>query len=393
MSKHLRVAAVLAALALAIAACGDGTSTSTSTSTSEAEDVAAESVPATTTTAMADMDTMADADHDHDTEGSEHSHAGSVEAAAPMSVELEVVQDPKAGYNLFFATTGFTWAPEHASTENIDGEGHAHLYVDGEKIGRIYGEAFYVGALAEGPHEITIELNTNTHAPYPGAGRPVAATAMVESPAPAEMSHMHPDPVEAAAPMTVELEVAEDPVAGYNLFFPTTGFTWAPEHASTEHIDGEGHAHLYVDGVKVGRIYTEAYHLGRLEPGSHEITIELNTNTHAPYAVNGEPVAQTATVVVAGEVEAVAPDHVFEVTIASDGSVEGPDRPEVMLGDVVQLLVSGPVSDEVHVHGYDIYDALEPGQMVEITFTADVPGIFEVELEGAGALLLELKVS
>ncbi len=385
MSKHPRAAIALAALALAVAACGDG-----ATAAEESAATTTDSVPATTTTAMAGSETMADA---HDTEGSEHDHEGSVEAAAPMSVELDVVEDPKSGYNLFFRTIGFTWSPEHASTNHVDGEGHAHLYVDGVKIGRIYGEAYHLGALEEGPHEITIELNTNTHAPYTVDGQPVAETATVESPAPAEASHMHPDPVETEAPMGVDLDVVEDPMAGYNLFFATTGFTWSPEHASTEHIDGEGHAHLYVDGVKIGRIYTEAYHLAALEPGPHEITIELNTNTHAPYAVDGEPVMATATVVVDGELAAVAADHVFEITIAADGTVEGPDRPDVAVGDAVQLVVTGPVSDEVHVHGYDIYAAIEPGQVVDLTFTADVPGIFEVELEGAGALLLEFRVS
>ena len=46
-----------------------------------------------------------------------------------------------------------------------------------------------------------------------------------------------------------------------------------------------------------------------------------------------------------------------------------------------------------HAHGYDIFLDLIAGQEDVLRFTANVPGIFEVELEGTGLLLLELEVS
>jgi hypothetical protein len=56
-------------------------------------------------------------------------------------------------------------------------------------------------------------------------------------------------------------------------------------------------------------------------------------------------------------------------------------------------VVHADVSDEVHVHGYDIHGDVSPESPSSITFTADAPGVFEVELESAGLLLFELKVS
>jgi hypothetical protein len=84
-------------------------------------------------------------------------------------------------------------------------------------------------------------------------------------------------------------------------------------------------------------------------------------------------------------------DTVIEATIA-DGVVTAPDRPEVALGSSVLLIVTADVADEVHIHGYDYFLDLTPGTAAEIEFVADIPGIFEVELEGSRGLVFELIV-
>ncbi|MGY1795507.1 hypothetical protein ACI796_16165 [Geodermatophilus sp. SYSU D00525] len=67
-------------------------------------------------------------------------------------------------------------------------------------------------------------------------------------------------------------------------------------------------------------------------------------------------------------------------------------RVPVPAGEHVTLTVTGDVADEVHVHGYDLEAALAPGTPATVEFTADVPGVFEVELHGAGTVLLSLQV-
>jgi hypothetical protein len=86
---------------------------------------------------------------------------------------------------------------------------------------------------------------------------------------------------------TVELEVYKDPKKGWNIHLVIMNFRFAPEHASTAHVPGEGHAHLYVDGTKITRLYGEWYYLEHLPPGTHEIEVTLNSNSHDDLVVNG----------------------------------------------------------------------------------------------------------
>jgi len=61
-------------------------------------------------------------------------------------------------------------------------------------------------------------------------------------------------------------------------------------------------------------------------------------------------------------------------------------------GDTVRFRVRGDVSDEVHVHGYDLKKDIAPGRIVTFSFPATITGIFEVELEAAGRQIAQLRV-
>lgn len=107
---------------------------------------------------------------------------------------------------------------------------------------------------------------------------------------------------EGALVPTVDAIIHEDPKGGYNVQIVTTNFTFAPERASTEHVFGEGHAHIYVDGVKINRVYGEWYHLASLgNAGEHTIKVELSANDHSTYAHNGVKIEDTETVMTAGD--------------------------------------------------------------------------------------------
>lgn len=88
---------------------------------------------------------------------------------------------------------------------------------------------------------------------------------------------------------SVSLVVKKDAMSGFNVRIKTKNFTWAPQRASTAHRPGEGHAHIYVDGVKIGRVYSEWFHLAtanlNLTPGQHIVRVDLNGNDHLPYMV------------------------------------------------------------------------------------------------------------
>ena len=92
---------------------------------------------------------------------------------------------------------------------------------------------------------------------------------------------------------------------------------------------------------------------------------------------------------------AAAPEPVGTVleVVVSGGAVEGGARDEqVSVGDEVTIRVTADVADEIHVHGYDLFAETVPGQPSDLTFVADIPGQFEVELESTHMLLLNLVV-
>jgi len=95
---------------------------------------------------------------------------------------------------------------------------------------------------------------------------------------------------------TVNLVVHPDKMQGWNLEVKLTNFRFAPERVNTNSVTTEGHAHLYIDGKKVTRLYSSWYYLSSLERGQHKITVTLNANGHEELVHNGKPISATAMV-------------------------------------------------------------------------------------------------
>lgn len=140
----------------------------------------------TSLTGVVVANAVADGMHDGTTGGGSSGTGGTTmpmpathDAPARMSVRLVVTKDPKMGHNVNVRTNRFTWAPWNASTAHVDGQGHAHLYVDGKKITRLYGPWYFLGDLAKGRHVIKVTLNGNDHADYVRTGAPLTATQVV----------------------------------------------------------------------------------------------------------------------------------------------------------------------------------------------------------------------
>ena len=73
-------------------------------------------------------------------------------------------------------------------------------------------------------------------------------------------------------------------------------------------------------------------------------------------------------------------------------TVAGPDRIEASVGEEIVIVVTADVADEVHLHGYDLFADVAPGDSATLEVVTDIPGIFEMELEGARLVLTELVV-
>ena len=108
---------------------------------------------------------------------------------------------------------------------------------------------------------------------------------------------------------------------------------------------------------------------------------------------------EQTTTTLAPTTTATTPTTVAEqgpTTLAIDvagGEVTGGGRLQVKQDEVIVLEVTADVTDEVHLHGYDLSAPVSTNQKAVIEFLAFIPGIFEIELEDSGLALAELEVA
>lgn len=263
-------------------------------------------------------------------------HHEQTEAEEHVSVKVGAVAEDEGGVNLYMLTRGWTWAPENINNSHVPGEGHAHIYVDGVKVGRAYGPYHYLSGLEPGERHIRVTLNSNDHSDLTFEGRPVEASTMVTV-ARHDHDHTHedPEPVESDSPMSLEVTARADTGGSYILQVVPVGFTFSGENVNRGHAPGEGHAHVYVDGKKITRMYVPWVQLPALDPGMHTIKIGLNTNDHRDYTWNGKPVEASVEV-------RVEPDAGMSDTTMAPHSGHGEERagPVKGLQDTLQVEVT-----------------------------------------------------
>ncbi len=91
----------------------------------------------------------------------------------------------------------------------------------------------------------------------------------------------------------------------------------------------------------------------------------------------------------------VEPDdaQVIAITVVG-GEVSGDTgRVEVAMGARVRLTVTADTADEIHVHGFELFEDVSPGQASQLEFVADRPGVFEVELHDSRQVLTRLQIA
>ncbi|MBD2576897.1 hypothetical protein H6G50_04275 [Oscillatoria sp. FACHB-1406] len=115
---------------------------------------------------------------------SEHSHGmRDIPHGQPVPrVDLIVHPDEKIGWNLEIRLENFRFAPERVNIDSSTVEGHAHLFVNGQKVTRLYSNWYYLPELPSGRNEIKVSLNTNQHEMLMHDGKEIAATAIINVP-------------------------------------------------------------------------------------------------------------------------------------------------------------------------------------------------------------------
>ncbi|MDE2692620.1 MAG: hypothetical protein OSA10_00470 [Paracoccaceae bacterium] len=86
-----------------------------------------------------------------------------------------------------------------------------------------------------------------------------------------------------------DFELIQENSNNWNIVLDIKGLKFSPENVGKQHVNGQGHAHVFVDGRKHGRMYSNWYYLGPLDLGS-QITVTLNSNNHKVFFKNGKPI-------------------------------------------------------------------------------------------------------
>lgn len=109
---------------------------------------------------------------------------------AVPTVMLHPYRDSMGGWNIQVMTTNFKFAPENAGKEDVMGEGHAHLFVNGKKVARVYGEWVHL-TLGKGQNKVKINLTTNSHKDYFWQGKAVESEIELNEDREVSVQHVH----------------------------------------------------------------------------------------------------------------------------------------------------------------------------------------------------------
>ena len=85
--------------------------------------------------------------------------------------------------------------------------------------------------------------------------------------------------------------------------------------------------------------------------------------------------------------------QVIKVGWAGGKPVVPSARIPVKLGSKVRLEVTSDVDETVHLHFNDAEQEVAAGGTVVFTFTADKPGVYDVEVHKADQLIVQLQIS
>lgn len=91
---------------------------------------------------------------------------------------------------------------------------------------------------------------------------------------------------------TINLKLIKDSIDGYNLFIDLNNFILAPEQIGKYYKLNTGYLSLYINDIKIARIYSNWVHIPERYFNLNEnlIRVVLNTSTHGEFTVDGKPI-------------------------------------------------------------------------------------------------------
>lgn len=153
----------------------------------------------------------------------------------------------------------FDLSAEAMGTVHVEGQGHYHVYVDGNAVGEGVDERFLVTDLEPGIHEVAIRLFRNDHQPVPGAD-PAIVTVLIPDDAPA-VTVLSPGQGATVESSSVELMLQ-----------------------TKHHNSGRWHAYVdTLDSEPTGIGFSPVDVVTRIPSGRHDIYVRLHHSDGRPY--------------------------------------------------------------------------------------------------------------
>jgi hypothetical protein len=97
-------------------------------------------------------------------------------------ISLTPTKDMDGGYSLKIDTQYFRFTPEMVGKQVVPNTGHAHVFVNGVKVGRAYSPWFFIPAsfFKSGTSTISVTLNANNHNVWWNKDGTIEASSSVE---------------------------------------------------------------------------------------------------------------------------------------------------------------------------------------------------------------------
>ena len=104
----------------------------------------------------------------------------------------------------------------------------------------------------------------------------------------------HPgNKIEAETPYPkINIEVSRDKLEGYNLFFDLQNFKLSPEDIEIKNDGNSGYLQLFINDIKISRIYSSWFHAPErfFNQKENSIKVKLFTNLHDELTIDNKPI-------------------------------------------------------------------------------------------------------
>jgi hypothetical protein len=165
--------------------------------------------------------------------------------------------------------SNFTLDPASVSGDAVAGAGHYHVYLDGVYQTYGAGEGVWLYDVAAGAHTIEARLAGNDHAELSDSVDYARLNVAADRPN-----------VRITSPLDGEVVAP----AGFNLMAEVENHTLNESAVGAANVDGEGHYHIYVDGLYYNFDTDLSTTITGLDSGEHEVYLELVNNDHTALA-------------------------------------------------------------------------------------------------------------